>query len=126
MKEIVASKRSVCEQAILMKHAWGAKKAADIARQTATSATRLKVKTYWHNVAYTLEPPAPPKPVAAALTHLGWMPCRTPACGWKDAAKPSENGLSDVVQIGKLTRLVCQRCGGNWGIAPHEYNDIRK
>lgn len=45
--------------------------------------------------------------------RIGVAPCNTPACGRE---RPMEtNGPADITQVGRFTRLMCQRCGGNWG-----------
>lgn len=52
------------------------------------------------------------------IEHVGLAYCHTPACGHIPGTQT--NGLSDVIRVGRLLRLMCQRCGGDWGISENE------
>ena len=55
---------------------------------------------------------------APHVEHLGTLPCHTPACGYEKGMQTT--GPADVMRIGRLVRLMCQRCAGNWGLSPND------
>ena len=51
------------------------------------------------------------------IEHLGQRPCHTPACGFRLAGvKPGNSGPADLIRIGRVTLLVCQRCAAHHGV----------
>ena len=43
------------------------------------------------------------------LERIGWAACHTPGCG-----------QADMILIGRLVKIICQKCGGTWGTSLSE------
>lgn len=62
---------------------------------------------------------------ASRAMLVGYLPCRTAACGHERADYEGENGPTEVWRIGSVVRMVCQRCRGCWALTPRQLEQVR-